>query len=314
MIIYADPMYNTVEQALIRLDIFQWLEMQLIEHDWITKEQLLGGYSYRGQRIPLIPTQQGIHNPRGFDETLSVVSTARSKYEDMIREDGMIEYDYESQSVEGYNTKLRLAHVRKTPIIYLKQIKPGIYKPSINVYVIGDDQINRKFILDFRSTKIEQEDLESPDTQIPGTERERKYAVQQTLRRLHQPQFRASVLYAYSEQCAICRLKHPKLLDAAHIVPDKHELGVAKVSNGLALCKIHHAALDQKFIGITPDYKVDVDKDLLEEVDGPMLKHGIQEMNGITIQVPTSKQDRPDPKLLEISYSSFLSKEKIKTS
>jgi putative restriction endonuclease len=109
-------------------------------------------------------------------------------------------------------------------------------------------------------------------------------------------------------------LKHPKLLDAAHIVPDKHELGVAKVSNGLALCKIHHAALDQKFIGITPDYKVDVDKDLLEEVDGPMLKHGIQEMNGITIQVPTSKQDRPDPKLLEISYSSFLSKEKIKTS
>jgi mRNA-degrading endonuclease RelE of RelBE toxin-antitoxin system len=47
----------------------------------------------------------------------------------------MIEYDYESQSIEGYNTKLRLAYVRKTPIIYLKQIKPGVYKPSINLEI-----------------------------------------------------------------------------------------------------------------------------------------------------------------------------------
>lgn len=299
-------MYDFVEQAIIRLDIFQWLELKLDEHEWITKDELLNGYSYKGIRIPLIPTQQGIHNPQIFNETLSVVSTARSKYEDSIREDGMIEYDYESQSVEGYNTKLRRAYVNKTPIIYLKQIKPGIYKPSINVYVIGDDLINKKFILDFRSTNPENDEFQPEFKTLPGTEFEKKYAVQQTKRRLHQPQFRAAVLYAYEEKCAICRLKHPKLLDAAHIVPDSHELGVPKVSNGLALCKIHHAALDQKFIGITPDYKVDVDKDLLAEIDGPMLKHGIQEMNGITIQVPKVKDERPDRKLLELSYASFL--------
>lgn len=31
-------------------------------------------------------------------------------------------------------------------------------------------------------------------------------------------------------------------IDAAHIVEDGHELGIAAVRNGLALCKIHHAA------------------------------------------------------------------------
>lgn len=299
-------MYDDTEQVLIRLDIFNWLELKLAEHDWITKEELLNEYSYKGVRIPLIPTQQGIHNPKGFSETLSVVSTARSKYEDTLTDDGLIQYDYESQSIEGYNTKLRQAYLNRVPIIYLKQLRPGIYKPSINVYVIGDDQTNRKFILDFRSADIIESNFSEHDYSIPNTEIEKKYSKQQTYRRLHQPQFRAAVLLAYEEKCAICRLKHPRLLDAAHIVPDKHELGVPKVTNGLALCKIHHAALDQHFIGITPDYKVDVDKKLLEEVDGPMLKYGIQEMNGTTIQLPKAKNERPDPELLEISYKSFL--------
>lgn len=298
-------MYDSIEQAVIRLDIFHWLEMKLENHDWISKDELLNGYSYNGVRIPLIPTQQGIHNPKGFNETLSVVSTARSKYEDSMRDDGMIEYDYESQSDESYNTKLRLAHINRTPIIYLKQLKPGIYQPSINVYVVGDDRPNKKFILDFRAANTIEENFGEHDMPLPKTPLERKYSIQQTFRRLHQPQFRAAVLYAYKEKCTICRLQHPKLLDAAHIIPDKHELGVPKVSNGLALCKIHHAALDQKIIGITPEYTVEVDKLVLKEVDGPMLKHGIQEMNGITIQLPKEKEDRPDPKLLALSYESF---------
>lgn len=58
-------------------------------------------------------------------------------------------------------------------------------------------------------------------------------------------------MYAYSLRCAICALKHAKLLDAAHIVADSKG-GSAQVSNGLSLCKLHHGAFDAKILGVTP--------------------------------------------------------------
>jgi hypothetical protein len=37
-----------------------------------------------------------------------------------------------------------------------------------------------------------------------------------------------------------------ELLDAAHILPDGHPKGEPVVPNGLALCKLHHAAFDRQ--------------------------------------------------------------------
>ena len=68
--------------------------------------------------------------------------------------------------------------------------------------------------------------------------------------------FRERVLRAYQEQCAICRLRHQELLDAAHILPDGDPRGEPVVSNGLALCNLHHAAYDRNILGITPQLKV----------------------------------------------------------
>jgi predicted restriction endonuclease len=39
---------------------------------------------------------------------------------------------------------------------------------------------------------------------------------------------------------------HAALLDAAHIILDTEPQGEPTVRNGLALCKIHHAAYDRK--------------------------------------------------------------------
>nr|WP_306428060.1 HNH endonuclease [Brevibacterium sp. 50QC2O2] len=58
--------------------------------------------------------------------------------------------------------------------------------------------------------------------------------------------------------CAVCSLAHPQLLDAAHIIDDSDEHGIASVVNGLALCKIHHAAYDKFFMGIRPDYVIEL--------------------------------------------------------
>jgi putative restriction endonuclease len=56
------------------------------------------------------------------------------------------------------------------------------------------------------------------------------------------------------------------------------------------LCKIHHSAYDQHILGISPEYKVHIRKDLLDEIDGPMLKHGFQELDGNAIHIPFAEK------------------------
>jgi putative restriction endonuclease len=48
----------------------------------------------------------------------------------------------------------------------------------------------------------------------------------------HEKTFRQRVLRAYQERCAICRLRHRELLEAAHILPDGDPRGEPIVSNG----------------------------------------------------------------------------------
>jgi putative restriction endonuclease len=100
----------------------------------------------------------------------------------------------------------------------------------------------------------------------------------------------------------------PVLLDAAHIVPDSEEGGIAAVRNGLALCKIHHAAYDSGVLGIRPDLVVQIRADLLEEVDGPMSEHGLKGRHGHPLMaVPRARVERPDPELLDRRYAAFRS-------
>jgi putative restriction endonuclease len=97
------------------------------------------------------------------------------------------------------------------------------------------------------------------------------------------------------------------LLDAAHILPDGHPRGEPWVSNGLSLCKIHHAAYDQNILGIDGALKIKIRADILIEKDGPMLRHGLQELEGKTLLVvPTAGALRPREEFLEERYREFL--------
>ena len=141
-------------------------------------------------------------------------------------------------------------------------------------------------------------DVDDPDI--------RRYVERVVKQRVHQPEFRGKVLLAYENQCAVCHLRHPELLDAAHILPDSHPEGRAVVTNGLSLCKIHHGAYDADFLGIDPDYKVHIKIDLLEERDGPMLRHGLQEMHGSTLSVPQQRIKRPSRENLAERFAVFV--------
>ena len=77
------------------------------------------------------------------------------------------------------------------------------------------------------------------------------------------------------------------------------------MSNGLSLCKIHHAAYDVHLLGISPDHGIHINRALLEETDGPMLRHGLQEMHGRTLVLPSRRSDRPDRARLETRWAEF---------
>jgi putative restriction endonuclease len=135
----------------------------------------------------------------------------------------------------------------------------------------------------------------------------KRYVMREVRQRVHQPVFRATVLRAYQNQCAVCSLRHTELLDAAHIVPDRDDAGIPSVRNGLAMCKIHHAAFDAHILGVRPDLVVQIRRDLLTEIDGPMLRHGLQDCQGRALRViPSARMERPDPALLEATYVRFL--------
>ena len=199
---------------------------------------------------------------------------------------------------------LRECWRRSEPLIYFHGVVKGQYLPFYPVFIDADEPGQLRFLVALN----DQRSLEGlPGFTGASTSEpiERRYAVALTRRRLHQEPFKYRILRAYREHCAVCRLRHRELLEAAHIVPDS-EGGPAHEPNGLALCKLHHAAFDANILGIRPDLLIEIREDILREVDGPMLDHGLQEFQGRRLlQVPRSKGLRPSPEFLDYRYQRF---------
>jgi putative restriction endonuclease len=291
--------FNSSEQQLIREDIFRWLDEQQLAGQYDFSREDLSLYTWQGRSIRLVDPQGGIWNPKEFDTTLSILTTPNGPYDDKAEDGLFVRYAY-AKAERGTNTKLKRAFETQEPLIYFApSTRPGRYVAHYPVYISGDDPVAREV-----TVALDGQFKMFADPLQLGVD-ERKWAERTVMARVHQPLFRAKVMTAYTETCAICELKHIELLDAAHIIPDSHERGFAEIQNGLALCKIHHAAYDRNFIGISPDYIVRVDDELLLEVDGPMLKYGIQEMHGRRLILPGRKNEWPDPDNLAFRFETF---------
>jgi putative restriction endonuclease len=241
---------------------------------------------------------------------LSIVTSPDSPYDDGFSPDGLLQYNYRKGSAQHRdNVGLRKAMLRRVPLVYFHGIAPGKYVASWPVYVVADDPSRHCFTIvvdDVATVTIKPG--EQPTQTVPDEEglfSRRVYVTTLARRRVHQQAFRIRVLAAYREQCACCRLRHEQLLDAAHIIPDSDPEGEPLVSNGIALCKLHHAAFDGFFIGITPNHLIEVRRDILAEADGPMLLHGLQGLNGKKIVLPHSTKLQPNPDFLEKRFSLF---------
>jgi len=270
----------------------------------IPRRELMAGVSLRGERVPIWNYQKGIFKPAALGRhgaALSVQTSAGSPYADEHDADaGHFVYKYRGTDREHPdNVALRRAMWAQRPIVYLVAVDPGFYDAVLPVYVAGDDPAALHFTL-----VADQLNARTPGDPALTVVR-REYATRAVMQRLHQQQFRRLVLSAYQERCAICRLRHLELLDAAHILPDRDPRGEPVVTNGLGLCKIHHSAYDAHIIGIDPDARVHVRVDILAEVDGPMLRYGLQAVHGTRLNLPRRGEHRPNRDFLAERYERF---------
>ncbi len=189
----------------------------------------------------------------------------------------------------------------RLPLIWFQGIAPGLYLPVFPVWLVAEEPAVHQFVV---ALDLEQLHTWGVAGDANVIELRRAYADRVVRERLHQPVFRAQVLAAYDNRCALCRLRHRELLDAAHIRSDSLG-GEPVVTNGIAMCKIHHAAFDSLMMAVRPDYAIEVRQDVLREEDGPTLRYALQGLHGENIELPRQRAARPSHKLLEERYEQF---------
>lgn len=293
--------------ARVRNAAFEWLKARVSElGDVLPRPLLAQGFEYQGRRVPLLGPQ-GIFKPRVMDVPLSITTSPNGPYDDGLGPDGYLSYRYRGTDPNHRDNRgLAFAMRESLPLVYFFGLVPGRYLALWPALIVAarPEELTFSVALDDAAHATVSGAMEGAEA---GDIR-RQYITTLARRRVHQRAFRERVLRAYRSQCALCHLKHGELLDAAHIVPDAEEEGEPVVSNGLALCRLHHGAFDRFFLGVRPDYVIEVRPDVLEEEDGPTLKHAIQGLHGKRIILPRRPEDRPEPELLEVRYGRFREK------
>lgn len=290
----------------LRREVMAWLTVRTHDGARPIGTAELSEFVFEGEPFRLMDAQRGIWKPRVLESALTMRTVYRSPgkprpYDDRPGPDGLVRYKWRGEDGQHWeNRALRSARSAEVPLVWFFGVGEALWLPIFPVFILDEEPEQQQFVVD---PDVGQ-GLVAPGS--PVEEHLRRYVLTQTRRRLHQPVFRATVLRAYTTRCAVCALAHHELLDAAHIAPDSTAEGVASVCNGLALCKLHHAAFDANILGIGPDLRVAIRDDLLAEVDGPTLRHGLQERHGERLRViPHARAERPDPELLAGRFADF---------
>ena len=298
-----------MSDAIVRRAAFDWLAEQVARYDDVLPwSVLIRGFDFKGVRVPLV-SMQGIFKPRMCERPLSIRTAVDGPYDDRAGGEGRFLYAYRGTNPNHPdNAGLRELMRRRIPLVYFFGLLKGRYLAAWPVFIVEDNPGALIFTIQLDDAAVLDFDVAAASVALSyehGGDERRRYVTRELQVRLYQRSFRERVLRAYRSRCAVCRLRHHELLDAAHIVPDS-EAGAPRVPNGLALCKLHHAAFDKLFVGVRPDGVIEVRRDILEEEDGPMLLHGLKRLHQTRLHAPRRIADRPDPDLLEIRYARFV--------
>lgn len=125
---------------------------------------------------------------------------------------------------------------------------------------------------------------------------DRKTILSQISRKYRAQDFRRRVLGAYEHRCAMCAIQL-ELIDAAHIIPVAASTSTDETTNGIALCKLHHAAFDRNLISFDEQYRIEVNEKETRRLADANLAGGLKEFRRnlkTAILLPTDRRDYPN--------------------
>lgn len=298
-------------EADIRVAAFARLRaLTLIHGGALPWAALTRGFAARGRTFLFASAAEGIFRPAGMTGMLSLKTVVpkpkgRIWYHDQATPELETTSDVFWYAFTGSNPEntrnqwLKDAMLRGLPLVYFFGVAPGVYEPLFPAFIV---EWNR----DALSCGVSFSREAAGDMQFAPIMPERQYALRTVQQRLHQAAFRERVLDAYGRRCALSDLPEPRLIDAAHIMPDGDEqLGQPDVRNGICMSKIHHAAYDAGLIGIDASMTIHVSKRLMLLRDGPMLEQGLKALAGKAIRPPDDPLAMPDLDRLAARFQQF---------
>jgi putative restriction endonuclease len=164
----------------------------------------------------------------------------------------------------------------------------GLYLEQRQVlHTLGKDAVQldalRQMALD--PLEVEPDDLPANRRKVMTT----------TLRLLRERRFGEKVLAAYDHRCALCGVQL-RLLDAAHILPVAHPDSHDHVTNGVALCALHHRAYDTALLAFDQSYAIIVNNNMLVELTNEGRDGGLGEFQAAlapSLLLPRARASHP---------------------
>lgn len=298
----------------IRAKAFEVLEHLSLEFNGrIPWHRINAGFEFQGENIKFASQALGIFKPRRMSAALSVKTVVPKAgrniwYQDQEKafdfDSGLLSYDLANSRLDvGANAQLKRAYEMKAPIIYFRGVEPAVYDAVCPVWIEHFDTAERRVLL--AAPDVVHSNLSSVNALASSQieVREPSWANAQSKRRNHQAWFSSVVKSAYGYRCAFSGLPLRNLLVGAHIIPDA-EAGPVAVTNGICMSTLHHSAFDSFLIGVDPDYRVHVARNVLEERDGPILE-SLKGLDRKKLRLPANEAERPSPNYLEQRFKQF---------
>lgn len=119
-------------------------------------------------------------------------------------------------------------------------------------------------------------------------------------RRYREHDFRARVLNAYGQRCAMCGLQL-RLIEAAHLLPVAAEGSSDETANGVALCASHHRAYDTNLVSFDERYEIQVSEPRVADLAKQALIGKLDSFRAALLRalaLPADRRDYPDPRLI----------------
>lgn len=132
---------------------------------------------------------------------------------------------------------------------------------------------------------------------------ERRKVIATIVRRYRAADFRKRVLGAYEHKCAMCGIQL-ELIDAAHILPVASDESTDQTNNGVALCKLHHAAFDRNLISFDERFRIEVSEREVGRLAQIARGGGIEEFRSglkAALILPNDRRDYPTTEIIRSS-------------